>query len=157
MEYRGAEPSITVEVSGNEPVEAVLAVCCNARPFAYFKRFPVEVCPQARSDSGLDLLMITKIRATTIPRIAWGILVSRNHVNGRTADITTTSRDTSWSRGAPYPSRSTAITSGSGRAARCGSCPRPSRSWLDSLLRPRRRLQPLAGRASEQRASLAGC
>jgi diacylglycerol kinase family enzyme len=85
MEYRGAEPSITVEVSGNEPVEAVLAVCCNARPFAYFKRFPVDVCPQARLDSGLDLLMITKIRATTIPRIAWGILVSRNHVNGKNA------------------------------------------------------------------------
>jgi diacylglycerol kinase family enzyme len=85
MEYRGAEPSITVKVSGNEPVEAVLAVGCNARPFTYFKRFPVDACPEARLDSGLDLLMITKIRATTIPRIAWGILVSRNHVNGKNA------------------------------------------------------------------------
>jgi diacylglycerol kinase family enzyme len=85
MEYRGAEPSITVRVSGHKPVDAVLAVCCNARPFTYFKRFPVDVCPEARLDAALDVLVITKIRATTILRIAWGLLVSRNHVNGRSA------------------------------------------------------------------------
>jgi diacylglycerol kinase family enzyme len=85
MEYRGAEPSITVRVAGQEPVDAVLAVCCNARPFTYFKRFPVDVCPEARLDAALDVLVITRIRATTIPRIAWGLLVSRNHINGKSA------------------------------------------------------------------------
>jgi diacylglycerol kinase family enzyme len=30
-------------------------------------------------DSGLDLLTFTRIRAASIPRIAWVILVSRNH------------------------------------------------------------------------------
>jgi diacylglycerol kinase family enzyme len=85
MEFRGADPSIAVRVSGYEPVDAVLGVCCNARPFTYFKRFPVDACPEAQLDSGLDLLVITKVRAMTIPRIAWGLLVSRNHVNGRNA------------------------------------------------------------------------
>jgi diacylglycerol kinase family enzyme len=85
MEYRGAQPSITVRVSGQEPVDGVLAVCCNARPFTYFKRFPVDACPEARLDAALDVLVITRIRATTIPRIAWGLLVSRNHVNGKSA------------------------------------------------------------------------
>jgi diacylglycerol kinase family enzyme len=77
-EYRGAPASITMTVDGGEPEHVVLAICCNARPFTYFKRFPVDVCPEARLDGDLDVFGLKKIRLVTIPRIAWGVLVSRS-------------------------------------------------------------------------------
>lgn len=84
-EYRGAEPSITVEVEGREPTRAVLAVCCNGRPFTYFKRLPVDACPGASLDGGLDVFSLRKVRLGTVPRIAWALFVSRSHVRWRTA------------------------------------------------------------------------
>lgn len=83
-EYRGAEPSITVSVEGREPVPAVFAVCCNGRPFSYFKRWPVDACPGASLDGGLDLFSLRKVSAATVPRIAWSVFVSRSHVRWRT-------------------------------------------------------------------------
>ncbi|HEY7873913.1 MAG TPA: hypothetical protein VIG64_02205, partial [Actinomycetota bacterium] len=78
-QYRGADPMITLEVEGAEPMRVLLAVCCNARPFTYFKRFPVDVCPTASLDGELTLFSLTKIRTGTIPRIVWGLFVSRSH------------------------------------------------------------------------------
>jgi diacylglycerol kinase family enzyme len=78
--YRGAEPTITME-AGNAPPEKVLfAIVCNARPLTYFGRFPVDACPEASLEKGLDFLGMTKIHASTIPRIAWSVFVSRAHV-----------------------------------------------------------------------------
>jgi diacylglycerol kinase family enzyme len=84
-EYRGAEPSITVEAEGREPTKAVFAICCNGRPFTYFKRLPVDVCPGASLDGGLDVFSLRRIRLGTVPRIVWSIFVSRSHVRWRTA------------------------------------------------------------------------
>ncbi|HYO61126.1 MAG TPA: diacylglycerol kinase family protein [Actinomycetota bacterium] len=83
-EYRGQEPWLTVEVEGQEPLRALLAICCNGRPFTYFKRFPVDVCPEATLDGGLDLYSLRKVRLGTVPRIAWSLFVSRSHVRWRT-------------------------------------------------------------------------
>jgi diacylglycerol kinase family enzyme len=84
-EYRGAEPSITVEVEGREPTKVAFAICCNGRPFTYFKRFPVDACPGATLDGGLDVYGLTRVRLGTIPRIVWSIFVSRSHVRWRTS------------------------------------------------------------------------
>jgi diacylglycerol kinase family enzyme len=78
-QYRGADPMITLAIDGEEPRRVLLAVCCNARPFTYFKRFPVDVCPTASLDGGLTLFSLAKLRTGTIPRIAWSIFVSRSH------------------------------------------------------------------------------
>ncbi len=82
-QYRGAEPMVTVEVPGVEPQRVVLVVCANGRPFTYFKRFPVDACPEASLDEGLDLFGVKRARAATIARIAWAVLVSRSHVAWR--------------------------------------------------------------------------
>jgi diacylglycerol kinase family enzyme len=82
-DYRGIDPMITLEAPGIEARKVVLAVCCNGRPFTYFRKWPVDVCPEARLDKQLDLLGLERIHATTIPRIAWGLLVSRSHVRWR--------------------------------------------------------------------------
>lgn len=81
--YRGAPARITVEVEGREVSRAVLAVCSNARPFTYFKRWPIDACPEASLDSGLDIFALRKVHLATIPRVAWGILVSRSHIKWR--------------------------------------------------------------------------
>jgi diacylglycerol kinase family enzyme len=84
-EYRGAEPWLTVEVEGREPLKTLLAICCNGRPFTYFKRMPVDVCPGATLDGGLDVFTLSKVRLGTVPRIVWSIFVSRSHVRWRNA------------------------------------------------------------------------
>ena len=84
-QYRNADPSITVEIDGKTQPKAVLVVCCNGRPFTYFGRMPVDVCPEARLDAGLDLFGLERIRTGTIPRIAWALLVSRSHVRWHNA------------------------------------------------------------------------
>jgi diacylglycerol kinase family enzyme len=78
--YRGLKPMITMEVEGTEQCRVLLAVCCNARPFTYFGPRPVDVCPEATLDAGLDIFGLTRIHTRTIPRIAWAVLVSRSHI-----------------------------------------------------------------------------
>lgn len=79
-EYRGVDPLISMRVAGGEEERVVLAVTCNGRPFTYFKRFPVDVCPQASLDGGLDVFGLKKVTSPYVPRIAWAVLVSRSHV-----------------------------------------------------------------------------
>jgi diacylglycerol kinase family enzyme len=79
-EYRTTEQWLTVKVPGYDSFKGVLGVCCNARPFTYYKKFPVEACPQARLDRRLDLLVMRNIRTGTIPRIIWALFVSKGHI-----------------------------------------------------------------------------
>ena len=78
-EYRMADQWLTVKVPGFDPITGVLGICCNARPFTYYQRFPVDACPQARLDRRLDLLVMRNIRTGTIPRLIWSLFVSRSH------------------------------------------------------------------------------
>ena len=82
-QYRGIDPWIELDVPGRPPERVVLAVCCNGRPFTFFKRLPVDVCPGARLDAGLDVFGLTRLGAATIPRLAWALLVSRGHTRWR--------------------------------------------------------------------------
>jgi len=84
-EYRGADPLIRMRVEGGPEERVVLAVSCNGWPFSYFKRFPVDVCPQARLDGGIDVFGLRKVTALSVPRIAWAVLVSRSHVRWKKA------------------------------------------------------------------------
>ena len=79
--YRGAEPTLTVEAGSHPPEKVLFSIVCNARPFTYFGRFPLDACPQANLEGGLDFLSMTKIHTMTIPRIVWAVFISRNHVN----------------------------------------------------------------------------
>lgn len=82
-QYRGAEPWIELTVPGRPPERVVLAVCCNGRPFTFFKRWPVDVCPEARLDAALDVFGLTRLSTPMIPRLAWALLLSRGHTRWR--------------------------------------------------------------------------
>lgn len=82
-EYRGMAPVISMTVGEGEPVAVVTAICCNGAPFTYYRRWPVDVCPSARLDRGLDAFGLAKLRAVTVPRLAYALLASRSHTRWR--------------------------------------------------------------------------
>ncbi len=82
-QYRGLEPCITLRVDDNEEQRVMTAVTCKGRPFTYFKRFPVDVCPTAQIDLGFDVLGFRRLRASTVPRLVWSLFVSRSHPRWR--------------------------------------------------------------------------
>lgn len=84
-EYRGAEPEVTLETAISEPEKVLFSVICNARPFTYFKSYPVDACPRASLDKGLDFFGLKKLRLLTIPRVAWAVFVSRSHIKWKNA------------------------------------------------------------------------
>lgn len=94
-EYRGADPAVTLEVGSSPPEKVLFAIACNARPFTYFGRFPVDACPEASLEKGLDVLAMTTVHTLTIPRIAWSVFVSRSHIRWKNsryhADVTSAS------------------------------------------------------------------
>jgi diacylglycerol kinase family enzyme len=102
-EYRSHDPKVLVTVGDAEPFEALFAICCNARPFTYFKRFPVDVCPEALLDKGLDLLTMRSIHALTIPRVIWSIFVSRSHTRWKNSTYLHDLPGFSWSSERPLP------------------------------------------------------
>lgn len=84
-EYRTTKPRLRITVDGEEPADVILAICSNARPFTYFKRFPVDACPEAELDKGLDFFALTKLRATTAPRLISGLFVTGAHTRWRSS------------------------------------------------------------------------
>lgn len=82
-QYRAADPQVTLETPDGGSVRLILLVCANGRPFTYFRGLPVDVCPKAELDRGLDVFGLSRARTLTIPRIAWAVLVSRSHVSWR--------------------------------------------------------------------------
>jgi diacylglycerol kinase family enzyme len=78
-DYRGIDPCITLRVDDYEEVRVMTAVTCKGRPFTYFKRFPVDVCPTAQIDLGFDVLGLRSLKASTAPRLIWSLFVSRSH------------------------------------------------------------------------------
>jgi diacylglycerol kinase family enzyme len=99
--YRGADPAITLQIEDGEPERVLLAVFCNGRPFTYFRNWPVDVCPTASLDQGLDVFCLTKLRSIDIPRIVYSIFVSRGHVGWKTARYHRDFHEASWSAGSP--------------------------------------------------------
>lgn len=84
-QYRGADPMITLQVDGQEPVELISALCCKARPFSYLGRWPVDACPEARLDAGLDVFGLRRLRTLAVPRLVYALFVSRSHTKWKSA------------------------------------------------------------------------
>jgi diacylglycerol kinase family enzyme len=82
--YRGVDPMIAMTIEGAEPIHVVTAITCNGAPFTYYRGWPVDVCPGARLDKGLDVFGITRLRARMIPRLVYALFVSRSHIRWRT-------------------------------------------------------------------------
>jgi diacylglycerol kinase family enzyme len=84
-QYRIRDPEITLEVEGAGPERVVQAICCNGRPFTYFRRWPVDAAPLAQLDGGLDFIAFKRLRGVGVPRLVWSLFVSRSHPQWRNA------------------------------------------------------------------------
>lgn len=84
-EYRGAAPMIKMRVQGGPEERVALAVTCNGWPFTYFKRWPVDVCPETDLEAGLDVFGLEKVTALSVPRLASALLVTRRHIRWKKA------------------------------------------------------------------------
>lgn len=88
-QIRGAEPTITMEAGSAPPEKVLFSIVCNARPFTYFGRFPLDACPEASLEKGLDFLGMTAVHTLTIPRIVWSVFISRAHVRWKNSRYVT--------------------------------------------------------------------
>lgn len=77
--YAGREPQIDLAAPGRPPERVLFAVCCNARPFTYLRGRPVDVCPCATLDGGLDVFARTRLGYHIAPGLVWSLFVSRRH------------------------------------------------------------------------------
>lgn len=59
-------PALLLERPGAEPERIAMAVVCNTAPWTYLGRRPVDPCPQAGFDTGLDLFALRRLRTRTL-------------------------------------------------------------------------------------------
>lgn len=85
LDYCRRKPQMTFTPTGGEAIRAVTTVCCNGRPFTYLKDTPVDVCPQAHLDGGLDFFCLDRIPLSSVPALATGILKTRKHIDNQHA------------------------------------------------------------------------
>jgi diacylglycerol kinase family enzyme len=88
--YRGIDrqrPTLTVEIPGEEPVAGVyLAIVQNTSPWTYLGSLPVNPCPEADFDTGLDLMALRRMRTVSTLRHVRQILQPGSHPRGK--DVT---------------------------------------------------------------------
>jgi diacylglycerol kinase family enzyme len=69
--FKGYDRStaIRLEVDGSEPAVILRsAVVCNDNPYTYLGKMPVQLCPQASFDGGLDVLGLTSMSLPSMAR-----------------------------------------------------------------------------------------
>jgi diacylglycerol kinase family enzyme len=67
------EPAM--EVVGVGPV--AFALVANGNPYSYVGRVPLRIAPKARFEKGLDLVAPRRLRARTLPQVAWWALAGK--------------------------------------------------------------------------------
>ncbi|MUH44979.1 MAG: diacylglycerol kinase family lipid kinase, partial [Actinobacteria bacterium] len=64
-------PRLTVEKAGSEPIQEVFQVIVqNTSPWTYFGTWPIEPCPNASFDTGLDLFVLRSLGTPNTLRAA---------------------------------------------------------------------------------------
>ena len=77
------EPALTVQVGGSDPERIALALVCNTTPWTYLGPRPVQPCPEASFDAGLDLFGLRRLRTVPTLRHLRQILSARPRPRGR--------------------------------------------------------------------------
>jgi diacylglycerol kinase family enzyme len=87
--YTGTErrvPSITIERPGEEPVAGVFnAIIANGAPWTYFGEHPVDPCPLADFDGGLDVLAMRRLKTVSTLRVVRQMFDSKPRIKSRAA------------------------------------------------------------------------
>ena len=76
-------PAMTVQVGDAEPERIGLALVCNTTPWTYLGPRPVQPCPEASFDTGLDLFALRRLGTVTTLRSLRQILSASPRPRGR--------------------------------------------------------------------------
>jgi diacylglycerol kinase family enzyme len=77
------QPAMTVQVGDGEPERIGVALVCNTTPWTYLGPRPVQPCPQASFDTGLDLFGLRRLGTVTTLRALRQILSTHPRPHGR--------------------------------------------------------------------------
>ncbi len=77
------EAPMTLHLEGRDPEPLALALVCNTNPWTYLGQRPVQPCPQASFDTGLDLFGLRSLQTTPTLRHLRQILSSAPRPRGR--------------------------------------------------------------------------
>jgi diacylglycerol kinase family enzyme len=87
--YTGTErklPSITIEQPGREPVAGLFnAIVANGAPWTYFGEHPVDPCPLAKFDGGLDVLAMRRLKTVSTLRVVRQMFDAKPRMRSRAA------------------------------------------------------------------------
>lgn len=79
-----SDPALTVSLPGEEPIDGVhLAIICNTSPWTFLGNRPLQPCPEASFDSGLDLLAPRKLTVATTLRHVAQLMSTSPRMRGR--------------------------------------------------------------------------
>ncbi len=68
------DPPMALHIPGQDPIDGLyLAVVSNTTPWTYFNSRPVQVSPEARFETGLDVFALKRTRAPSTLRTLWQI------------------------------------------------------------------------------------
>jgi len=89
--FRGTDrrdPALTVHRSGHEDMAGVFVVIVqNTRPWTYFGSKPIDPCPDASFDSGLDALAVRDLGLLATMGTAGRMLSGRGRAHTRAVDV----------------------------------------------------------------------
>jgi len=84
LETERRTPLITLERPGEEPEPDIATVIVqNTAPWTYLGNRPINPCPEASFDAGLDLMALRALHVSATARAAVQILSRRPHPHGR--------------------------------------------------------------------------
>ncbi|MFA5786498.1 MAG: diacylglycerol kinase family protein [Actinomycetota bacterium] len=82
--YPKRQPSIYAKFAdGSTSEPLMMAVACNSNPFTYLGDHPMQLCPDADFDLGIDLAGITRLRPFYIVHLAVQTVTSTRHTRGK--------------------------------------------------------------------------
>jgi diacylglycerol kinase family enzyme len=87
--YRGTErrvPSITIERPGQDPEPGLFnVIIANGAPWTYFGEHPVDPCPLAKFDGGLDVLAMRRLKTVSTLRVVRQMFDAKPRLRSRAA------------------------------------------------------------------------
>jgi diacylglycerol kinase family enzyme len=75
--YRHRKPYMTIKGNFGEE-RAAMAIVCNAGPYAYLARRPVNITPGVHLDGGLHLFALRSMKIEELPFYAWRVMASQD-------------------------------------------------------------------------------
>lgn len=79
-------PSITIERPGADPEEGVFnAIVANGTPWTYFGEHPVDPCPLAKFDGGLDVLAMRRLKTVSTLRVVRQMFDAKPRIKSKAA------------------------------------------------------------------------